>query len=40
MAESSLNTGSINPNDLGLPAGGLAGWRGENFSKLKAFANN
>ena len=40
MAESSLNTGSINPNDLGLPAGGLAGWRGENFSKLKAFANS
>jgi hypothetical protein len=35
MAESSLNTGSLNSNDLGLPAGGLAGWRGSNFSKLK-----
>lgn len=40
MAESSLNTGSLNSNDLGLPAGGLAGWRGSNFSRLKQFANS
>ena len=40
MAESRLNTGSLNSNDLGLPAGGLAGWRGSNFSKLKQFAKN
>lgn len=40
MAESSLNTGALNSNDLGLPAGGLAGWRGSNFSRLKQFAKD
>ena len=38
--ESGLNAGAYNSNDVGLPGGGLGGFRGENFSKLKAFAKN
>lgn len=40
MRESNLNTGAFNPNDVGLPGGGLAGWRGPLFSKLKSYASN
>lgn len=40
MAESSLNPSSFNGNDLGLPAGGIAGFRGSNFSRLKAFSGS
>ena len=40
VRESGLNTGAYNSNDVGLPGGGLAGFRGENFSKLKAYAKN
>ena len=40
MRESNLNTGAYNPNDVGLPGGGLAGWRGPEFSKLKAYASS
>lgn len=35
-----LNTGAYNSNDVGAPAGGLAGWRGENFTKLKKLAQS
>ena len=38
--ESRLDPGAYNSNDVGLPGGGIAGFRGENFSKLKAFANS
>lgn len=42
MGESgrSLNTGAYNSNDVGAPAGGLAGWRGENLTKLKKLAQS
>jgi len=40
MRESNLNTGAYNPNDVGLPGGGLAGWRGPLFSKLKSYASS
>lgn len=40
VRESSLNPSAYNPNDVGLPGGGIAGFRGENFSKLKVFAKN
>ena len=33
-------TGAYNGNDLGAPAGGLAGWRGESFTKLKKLAQS
>lgn len=39
-SESSLNPATENPNDLGLPGGGIAGFRGSNFSALKNFANS
>ena len=35
-----LNTSAYNSNDVGAPAGGLAGWRGDNLTKLKKFAQN
>lgn len=38
--ESGLNTGAYNPDDVGLPGGGLGGWRGSAFSRLKSFANS
>lgn len=40
MVESQLNPGAYNPNDIGLPGGGLAGFRGPLFSRLKSYTSN
>lgn len=40
ISESQLNPASYNPNDVGLPAGGIAGFRGSLFSKLKSYSKN
>lgn len=37
--ESGVNSGSLNPNDAGLPAFGLAQWRGDRKDSLFAFAS-
>ena len=40
MAESGLNPGAYNANDLGKPSAGLCQWRAERFDKLKSMASS
>lgn len=39
-AESNLDPGAFNPNDVGQPAGGIAQWRGQRLDELKAYSAN
>ena len=38
--ESTLNPSALNPNDVGLPAFGLAQWRGSRYDALQTWSNS